>query len=169
MQQITVCRVYQPFSACIITWESQRDDAPSWTSVNVKDKWLFRLKSGSFNMMENTFSVAVRPNICPVCKSAWRLEPEPCRLHKRLMTQPRCVFVQICSDNFSHKVAMWRLWTVDEDLERFVARRKPQSVFVPACFWVFYWLIIIHDWQQLSALKAAFSAACIWLLIQIIQ
>lgn len=67
---------------------------PCWTSVNVKEL-CFGLKSSSFNMMENTFTVAVRCNICPVCKSVYLLPSDPCQLHKTLLRQPRYVFVQI--------------------------------------------------------------------------
>lgn len=45
-------------------WEFQRDDVLCWTSVNVREESLFGLKSGSFNMMENAFTLTVRCNIC---------------------------------------------------------------------------------------------------------
>ena len=46
-------------------------------------------------MMENAFTVAVRRNICLVCKSVWLLTSKLCELQKRLLRQPRNDFVQI--------------------------------------------------------------------------
>lgn len=60
-----------------------------------KKNYFLVWKSGSFDMMENAFTVAVRCNICPVCKSAGMLEREPCQLQKTLLTQPRYIFVQV--------------------------------------------------------------------------
>lgn len=59
-------------STCISVgpWGPQKDDVFGWASVPVGEELLFGLKSVGFNMMENTLAVAVRSNICPVCKSA---------------------------------------------------------------------------------------------------
>ncbi len=86
-------------------------------------------------MMENAFTVAVRRNICPVCKSARLLESERRRLQKTLLRQPRYIFVQITCPI---KLRCGGSKLLMQILEQFVARRKLQSVFVSVCFWVFY-------------------------------